>query len=641
MIRGGRVTEMRARSFAARVVVTAVTVATLTGASAASGATGTTASSNSNATAPISGIVRSAGRPIAGATLVVRAFVSGVESVVAMLRSEEDGTFVLPDARPGLYSIVTLTPGFRPAVARILHRSGGELVSFVPLDLERAGGVLPSTPLGPKDPWVARALVRGDVLRQAEGVLAAIDGGEDAPALPGPATATAVNATTRAALAPVRASVASMAGFGTNGPVVSRTLLDVSGGVGESVRFGVEGQYSRTVGEDARAGDSSRLALDLAPGAEQSFHVTTRRKVLPRDDDPGDPSRFAAHSIDWSGATGAGSQASISARLVSQSNLIASGPAADLFAHATRAFEVRAKYRSEVIENGSIGLTVSYRSASSVELVAIDDRETRVGGTASYRPLPFLVVEGGATGDFSPRSHGFTPELTIAIESGGFRAYGSAARRWESGGSDLFQLGVVGVDDEDLTHRARSLVRGGVLYRTPDGASLTFEVARREMGSTYRYLLEPDFVERLDSLYYFGGDVATEISSGATFKLGDGIEGRLSGRGGRIEGERQAAIQRDDAAYAMVEAAVRVAPTDTVVGVGWRSVAQTLSRGEAQLRNDLAAIDFSVAQVLPMPMLRGSEWKALFSLELGKRREGLDSEKSNRQLAGGFAVGFN
>jgi len=40
---------------------------------------------------------------------------------------------------------------------------------------------------------------------------------------------------------------------------------------------------------------------------------------------------------------------------------------------------------------------------------------------------------------------------------------------------------------------------------------LSFEIARREMGATYRYLLEPDFVDRLDSLYYFGGDTVTEM----------------------------------------------------------------------------------------------------------------------------------
>jgi hypothetical protein len=590
-------------------------------------------------TSPISGVVRSSGRPIGGATLVVRAFIEGVDTVVATLRSDADGSFVLPAARPGLYTVLTFSPGFRPAIARVLHRAGNELVSFLPLELERAGGILPKTPLGDADPWVARTLVKGDILRDTEGLIAALDSAPPEP--PKPQAPALANASTKALLAPVRASVASMAGFASDGPTISKTSLDVSGGVGDAVRFGVEGQYSRSVGvEDARAGDSSRLALDLAPGAEQTFRVATRRKVLPRDDETEDASRFTAHSLDWTGATGARSQASVSARLMSQSNLVGTGPAADLFARTTRALEVQANYRSALLESGSIGFTVAYRAASSLE-VGADDRETRVGGNASVRLLPFLVIEGGATGDFSNRAHGVTPEVTVAFETGGWRAYGSAARRWERGSRELFQLGVVGVDDEELTRRARALVRGGIIYKDADGTSLSFELARREMGSTYRYLLVPDFVDRLDSLYYFDGDVASEISSGTTFRVGPGVEGRLSARGGRIQGERAAAIQKDDAGYALVDAAIRIAPTDTVLGVGYRTVSQTLSRGDLELKNELSAVDLSIAQVLPLSLLRGAAWKALFSVVCGRRRVGLEPERANRQLAGGLAVGFN
>ena len=49
-----------------------------------------------------------------------------------------------------------------------------------------------------------------------------------------------------------------------------------------------------------------------------------------------------------------------------------------------------------------------------------------------------------------------------------------------------------------------------------------------------------------------------------------------------------------------------------------------------------------VAADRPFAALRsiGSDVRALFSLEVGKRREGEDEEKQNRRLAGGFAVSF-
>ncbi len=65
-------------------------------------------------------------------------------------------------------------------------------------------------------------------------------------------------------------------------------------------------------------------------------------------------------------------------------------------------------------------------------------------------------------------------------------------------------------------------------------------------------------------------------------------------------------------------------------------------RGTTTLRNDIQAVDITLAQGLPLPVLRGlgSDWRALFSVEFGKRREGEDEEKSNRRLAGGLALSF-
>src|SRR6185369_552624 len=109
--------------------------------------------------------------------------------------------------------------------------------------------------------------------------------------------------------------------------------------LGDRVRFGVEGQYNRKVsGDGNKVADSSRFAVDVAPGADQAIRISTRRKILPGLDEA-DDSRFAAHAVDWSGATGAGSRASVSARLISQSNLILS-QAPNLFARDSRAFEV-------------------------------------------------------------------------------------------------------------------------------------------------------------------------------------------------------------------------------------------------------------------------------------------------------------
>ena len=125
-------------------------------------------------------------------------------------------------------------------------------------------------------------------------------------------------------------------------------------------------------------------------------------------------------------------------------------------------------------------------------------------------------------------------------------------------------------------------------------------------------------------------------------RLGSGFDGRVSLRAGALSGTRAAVIQSDEAHWGVAQAALRVRATDTSVGIGYRQVAQALARGPSTLHNDLQAVDVTLAQGLPLPVLRaiGSDWRALFSIEFGKRREGDDEEKSNRRLAGGLALSF-
>ena len=595
---------------------------------------------------PLSGIVRSNGIPVAGARLFVRTFAGGAESIVRILKTSSDGTFVWSDATPGLYSILSIVPGFRPTLVRILHRAD-QNVSFVTVDLEPASGVLSHSVHGLADPWIGRAVGPADVLRETEAILAARDDSSNGgPPVTMASTASAQNngAFTRI---PLRASVVSMTGFGAEGSsALSRTSLDVSGMMGESVRWGIEGQYRRLASQNGQAsGDSSRVSLDVTPGPDQSIRVSSRRQVLPWADS--DASRFSSQAVDWSGATGDRSHASVSARLIAQSNLLQKGPASDLFARSSNAFEVLARYRTDTETGNFVRFAVSYRSLSGSRDLASTglrpEKETRVGGTAGIQVFEALTFEGGATGDFSERTRGITPEVTVTVKTGnGWQIYGFAARRIERRLYEDPAPGWAGTDEADLGRLSRAAYRGGIRYESADGESFSLEGSERELGGTYRLIFDPEFLDNLDSLYFFEGDVAQEVSFGTTFHIGHGLDGRLSARAGRIRGERIAVISRDSGWYQTASAAVRITPTGTSLGVGYRDVSQELVRGESELRNDLESVDFTIAQSLPIPLLRslGSDCRALFSIEFGHRRQGEDEERSNRRFAGGLALSF-
>jgi hypothetical protein len=591
--------------------------------------------------APLSGIVRVGDAALGGATVVVRAVTAGGASTIRFLKTEADGTFVLPDAPRGTYTLLALVPGLPALTARILHTAAPNVVSFVRLDFALPGGVLPASPSGDADPWNARAVVKGDVLRDAGAILAALD--EPAPT-PAGASASAVNASARV---PMHASVAATAGFaGSGAPPLSRTLLGMSGSLGESVRWGVEGAYSRLLPADGfRTGDASSLAVDVQDGPGQNLHLSTQRQSRPLDD--ADSSRFAAHAVDWTGATGERSRASLSARLVSQNRAFTDGPAADLFANSSDTLDVFAGYRTGFGAASFVRFSVAYRSLTAppsdgnVLPAAAFDREARVGAFVGTRLVGSLSVEAGATGEVSTQTRGATPELTLRFAPGAFRTWAFASRRFGGTADDAFLVGQVGTDVADLGRLSQSHYVVGAQFAARR-ASVSVEASRREILGTYRLLLTPDFFDRLDSLYFFPGDVASEVSSAITAKVATGIDAKLGGRVGRVTGEREGPISQDDARYGVAEAAVNLAGTRTTLGVGYRSVSQGLTRGQSVLRNDVDAVDLSFAQTLPIPVLESiaSDWRALFNVEFGKRRLGEDEEHANRRLAGGLAVSF-
>jgi hypothetical protein len=595
--------------------------------------------------APLSGIVRAGGVPVPGAALVVRGVTVGGATVVKLLKSDTDGSFVLSDAAEGLYTVLSVVPGFRPALSRLLHRAASDgSLSFVRLDLEAPTGVLPVTTDGPLDVWIARAVAPGDVLRDVPAVLAALEEGPEQAALP----VSIAGRDGRTSTLPVSASVASTAGFGAAGESsLSRASLDLSGTAGERLRWGASGAYTRLAAlSGEKTGDASRVALDLASGptgSSQTLHFASRQQTVADD---ADGARFASHSLDWNGAVSERAQASVSARLISQSGLLSAGPVADLFARESNAVDLAARYQADLSSSTFARVSVSYRSAMNefAGQTTPFDRETRAGAVAGLRFLDVLVLETGLTGDTSARTRGVTPELTLAIATrDGWKIYGFAARRFEQLlDGEVALPGEAGTDEADLTRRSRALYKAGLRWQSSEGENVSIEASRRELTGTYRLLFDPDFLDHLDSLYFFANDVATDVSFGATARLGKALDGRIAMRAGTLSGARDGVIRSDEASWGVAQVAIRVRATDTSLGMGYRVVTQSLTRGSAVLHNDVEAVDLTLAQSIPLAALRtlGSDLRALFSVELGKRQEGEDEEKQNRRLAGGFLVSF-
>lgn len=649
---------------------------------------------------PLAGVIRAAGKPVAGVTVVLRGVQGATGTALPLLSAVTgpDGTFVLPDAAPGAYALLALVPGFLPAVKGIIHAASADTLSFVAIDLEARSRerILPAEAVPGSDPWAARALLPGDPLRD---VAPGLPGGDDdfladdgprgapgtvLPALPGqaqaaesaPAVANLAGGTGTAAgsVRPVRAKIESLAGFGANGTLPrSRAALDVSGLLGEKVRWGVEGAFDRLAPTSGgTVGDGQRLALEIGaaptpgqrvalPDSLAVLRVATRRQSLPGESLGADEARYAAHSVDATLPTGALSAASVSARMVSQSNFIGDPTAGSLFARDARAIEVLARYSTAVSDGHFVKVSVAYRSDSLADSAAalrtgtgVDGslQEARLGGTAGLRVFGAMTVEGSLTGEVGTHSRGLVPELLVAVEPlHGVRVYGAVAQRFERALDPLLTpWGRTGYE-EDLAQLSRAVVRGGVRFDNGAGDSLSLEGSRREMGSTFRYLLDPEFFDRIDAVYFFPGDVVTEASASATTRLGEGLQGRLSARGGRISGNGSGSgsvyqaglLPTNDASFGRGEAAVHVQATGTDVSLGYRVVVQALLRTDGPaVHNDISAVDVTLAQGVPLPFLAaiGTQWRVLFTFEAGNRRLPDGHVATNRRLAGGVGLNF-
>ena len=614
------------------------------GLGAASSAFGSPVSrdAGSTETAPLAGILRGNGAPLAGVTLVIRRLSGATSSLARLVKTEADGTFCWSDAPAGVYSIFSTVPGFRPSVRQVLHRSGRDAVSFVGLDLERdRRGILPSGPGGALDPWTARAAVEGDVLRDLSPAAAPATT-PPAPEGLAPSVLAQREQTTKI---PVTASVRSLHGFGGEGErSVTQTALDVEGTVAGSVRWGIAGAYNRiTSPEGDVVGDASNIAIDVTPGSSQRFHASSRLQSL--EGGAPDESSFGTHAVGWSGSTGERSRASVLARVVSQRNLDPASPAVGVALRPSSAFEVAADYQTDLDPGRFVRFVVGYRAEDDrgpggPQLRPL--RETRVGGVAGVRVVDGLFLEGGGTGDFSDRSRGVTPELTVRLTGSALTLYGFASRRFESRLDEGLAPLYVGIDTGDLTRATQSLYRAGLRLAEGASASVDIEGSRRELRENVQLVLNPDFIDHVDALYLFAGDVADEVAGRATFRIGEGVPARLAVQYGRIEGDGVGGGALHTATYVISSGSVEVGPTGTSLLVRYRLLDQQLSGNERPWVSAVQAVDFSVAQDLPIPALAalGSRWRALFSLELGTRHEGSDEIRTNRRLAGGLSVSF-
>jgi len=598
---------------------------------------------------PISGIVSHMERPIADALVV---FYNLQESTLTRSHTATDGTFVMVSAPVGVYDLIAIKKGYRPALQRVWHQSDPPRLSAVHIELAALGPEAKQKPVT-DNLWELRDQLPVDILREIafEAEAPAKTANNRLPA------GTSMGGEVRAA-SDLAASTTSLA----------RTAVGVTGGLPNGWRYGLHGDYSAVADKSnapadlsTTTGNAAGLALDVATSPLDRLSLQTRRNTLSFHNDG--PASLETHGVSWSRGAEEGTVESVAARYIEETNLYratATGPTS-ISPIASRTWEVRANYARPTTDSPGVTVSMTYRnregttgpsgvSTDGTFLVSAPDAD--LSAAASTKLSSHAQVEGGVVARYLSGGYGLAPTATVRYDVGNQTAVFVKGlwRAKESGigGGTTMPL-VLSIDDNsDATATKEFTI--GLRRNGDDGSSFLVEVSSRRVGESVRAFFEGDFLTDFDSVYFFDGNMVRQYRASATHRLSNSLSGTVNGMYGTIGSDVAApsaaayGITSNSGHYWSARASVEIIPTHTGVAVLVRGARQTLQTLAAPQANDSSKVAVSVSQDLSVVGLSpfGSAWRLLMALESVRSTATGDREDAptSRRLLGGLAISF-
>ena len=597
---------------------------------------------------PISGVVSHMERPIADALVVLYNL---QESTLTRSHTATDGTFLMVSAPVGVYDLIAIKKGFRPALQRVWHQADPQRLSAVHIELASLGPEAKQKPVA-DNLWELRDQLPVDVLRE----------------IAFEAEAPAKTANNRALGSSMGGEVQAASDLAAGESSLARTTVGLNGGLPNGWRYALHGDYSAvadhgnvTADTSTTTGNAAGVALDVATSPLDHLSLQTRRNTLSFHEDG--PASLETHGVSWSRGVEEGTVESVTARYVEETNLYratATGPAS-ISPIASRTWEVRANYARPATDSPGVTVSMTYRhregttgpsgvSTDGTFLVSAPDAD--LSAATSTKLSSHAQVEGGVVARYLSGGYGLAPTATVRYDVGDQTAVFVKGlwRAKESGigGGTTMPL-VLSIDDRsDATATKEFAV--GLQRNGDDGSSFLVEVSSRRVGESVRAFFEGDFLTDFDSVYFFDGNMVRQYRASGTHRLSNSVSGTVNAMYGTIGSDLAApsaaayGITSNSGHYWSARASVEIIPTHTGVAVLVRGARQTLETLAAPQANDSSKVAVSVSQDLSVVGLSpfGSAWRLLMALEsarstaTGER----DDAQSTKRLLGGLAISF-
>ncbi|HYB53480.1 MAG TPA: hypothetical protein VEG84_06415, partial [Thermoanaerobaculia bacterium] len=466
--------------------------------------------------------------------------------------------------------------------------------------------------------------------------------------------------------------VSAVGDLATSDSAVSRTALDVHGGLPNGWKYDLRGDYSALTDPSGNTnilsdnsgtttGNAAGLALDVATSPLDVLTLQTRRNTLSFHDEG--PASLETHGVSWSRGAEEGTVESVAARYIEEDNLYRATSFGTSFTPiASRTWEVRANYSRPAGDSAGVAVSMTYRhrdamtgpsgvSSDGTFIVSAPDAD--LSASTSTKLSGRSEVEGGVVARYLGGGYGIAPMAAARYDLGaGNTVYVKGLIRARE--STVIANGttmplVTSIHDQnDATARKELAV--GIQRQAGNDGSYVLEVSSQRVGETVRAFFEGDFLTDFDSVYFFDGNLIRQYRGALTHRLSDKLSGTVNALYGQIGGDVAApsaaayGISSNSGHYWSASASVEVIPTKTGVALLFHGSRQTLDTSAAVHANDSSKITLSLSQDLSVVGVSpfGSVCRLLVAVESGRSTATGDREDApmTRRVLGGVAVSF-
>ncbi|HEX7706668.1 MAG TPA: carboxypeptidase-like regulatory domain-containing protein [Thermoanaerobaculia bacterium] len=556
------------------------------------------------------GTVTNAARPVADA-LVIALNLQDLKTTQTW--TTNDGRFVLPALRSGVYKIIAVKQGFAPVITTVVPTGTDHRISLR-LDSERDGRKKSVN----QEIWELRGSLPADVLRSLDFALLPLEfASYELPRF--------------------RGEMISLTGVAEQAsPAYAQTALGVQGRFGESWQVDIRGDLQRfedptdTVSFGSPIAESSVMSMEVSSSPENSYRVDSTRSswVYADPHDGATGGDVSSHNFRWQRGP-----ARVEVRYFEQDNLFSDQPM------GSRSIEIGGNMPLLQTRRNDFGvsLRVTQESVESVEDIF---RTMDLAANGTFAMVPSLILHYGLASrlaldgeEVAPRS-GAEWKITKNTSLIGSVLYKVIDRE-----PDAVLMPAIVFWSDDARVLPRYAYTFGFVTGNESNARFSAVATVTAVDDPLRVVFADMQSQFWDGLRIDAGDVRRDVriayrrEFGKRFTLDVGTTAGTASSADRHGGER-------DKVYISGDLQSTFTPTGTTLAVSYRDVQQPHEMIEDDYRTERVHVRMAQSLYLPIDV------KLLLGLELARSENSpylldtLTPEGRSKKFIGGLAVNF-